>query len=208
MERGPVRTVDEKARMGPILEIKFTETNYHKKLLLLRDCYYAEIEKKFVQIPSLKMAFANKLSPNINRILELSEAILSVLHGDIDVVKFSELFAEKCAALKEAYSEYVSKYVYALELLRDIEEKHLWFKDFLMEIRLKTDSGSNFRSLLVEPVQRLPRYAGTFATILKNTPEDHPDFKTLEAAAELISQMVLAVNNTKKEGKTLCRGQL
>ena len=37
----------------------------------------------------------------------------------------------------------------------------------------------DFNSLLIKPIQRLPKYVLLFKDLLKHTPEDHPDYKNI-----------------------------
>ena len=37
----------------------------------------------------------------------------------------------------------------------------------------------NLESLMIEPIQRLPRYELIFRDLLKRTSDDHPDYKNI-----------------------------
>lgn len=44
--------------------------------------------------------------------------------------------------------------------------------------------GMDLQSFLVKPVQRLPKYVLLFKDLLKNTDEDHPDYKNIKYALD------------------------
>jgi hypothetical protein len=54
-------------------------------------------------------------------------------------------------------------------------------------------------SLLIKPVQRIARYLILISEILGNTTEDHPDYRDLIEAKELLVMSLLKINAKKED---------
>jgi len=63
----------------------------------------------------------------------------------------------------------------------------------------------HLQAMLIEPVQRLPRYPLLIKALLKHTPPEHPDFKDLEKAdkelSDIASIMDAGIETAKKAEK-------
>ena len=69
------------------------------------------------------------------------------------------------------------------------------FKEFLQEREFKQIlMGHNMESLLVLPIQRLPRYELIFKEIIKRTTEDHHDYDNLKDAFDKIKGIISTIN--------------
>lgn len=53
-------------------------------------------------------------------------------------------------------------------------------------------------ALLIEPVQRIPRYQLLLDDLLANTPEGHPEFEDLEKALKKVEEIILTLNKTRR----------
>lgn len=54
-------------------------------------------------------------------------------------------------------------------------------------------------SLLIQPVQRMPRYQLLIRELIKKTPKEHIDYKELEKALEKCTEINVFTNKSKKE---------
>ncbi len=59
----------------------------------------------------------------------------------------------------------------------------------------------DFYSLLITPVQRIPRYTLLLKELLKHTPNSHPDYNDLALAYEKIMVTANVVNDSMKSLK-------
>ncbi|XP_063900154.1 protein ECT2-like [Zophobas morio] len=57
----------------------------------------------------------------------------------------------------------------------------------------------SLKALLIQPVQRLPRYPLLLEALLKATNGGHPDYENIRQAIENISQMTRKVNDVKRQ---------
>jgi hypothetical protein len=62
-------------------------------------------------------------------------------------------------------------------------------------------------SLLIMPVQRIPRYKILLENLLKQTPEDHGDYENLKKAIELINECALLHNEKIRETNNMIKVQ-
>ena len=72
-------------------------------------------------------------------------------------------------------------------LLNKYNEKQS-FNTFCLEIRDQC-KGKTLSSLLILPIQRLPRYKLCLTEIVKNTENSHPDITDLKRALELVGEV-------------------
>jgi len=57
--------------------------------------------------------------------------------------------------------------------------------------------GLTLQSLLIMPVQRIPRHILLLTDLAKHTPTDHPDFAALSRAVERTRQVAAVINDAK-----------
>ena len=61
---------------------------------------------------------------------------------------------------------------------------------FLWNIQTKKELvGFDLYSLLIQPIQRIPRYRLLFEELLKNTPEFHPDYEPMSKTLQSIQDV-------------------
>ena len=53
--------------------------------------------------------------------------------------------------------------------------------------------------LLIQPVQKIPRYELLIQRLIKHTEESHPDYKLLEDALKEIHELVVKINRNESE---------
>ncbi|KAF2074898.1 hypothetical protein CYY_003817 [Polysphondylium violaceum] len=97
------------------------------------------------------------------------------------------------------YSTYIITYDSAMTTLARLKKK----KDFSNFLdKAKGDSRANgldLTSLLIMPVQRLPRYVLLLNELLKNTPENHPNAKLLDKCIQGIKEVTIFINEAKRD---------
>lgn len=103
------------------------------------------------------------------------------------------------------YSTFISNYDRSMTLLKRIEEDPRAHA-FLSACELQKGCGGlDLRSLLIQPVQRIPRYRLLLSEILKYTTRDDPERPKLQRALELVMQVAATINdNIAKGAITAC----
>jgi hypothetical protein len=97
-------------------------------------------------------------------------------------IRLGDLFLQFGAFFK-MYSQYAIGHTHATELLTTLanDPKHGVFHKWLKEQQADTTcKGHSIHSLLIQPIQRIPRYQLLMKELLKYTPEGHPDFGVSE----------------------------
>ncbi|PRP74759.1 hypothetical protein PROFUN_06620 [Planoprotostelium fungivorum] len=99
------------------------------------------------------------------------------------------------------YSGYVENFNHSLEVIHSLGKKKEWEK-FILEA--KETPGLNrldLPSLLIMPVQRVPRYSMLLSTLLKHTEKSHPDHKHLTNVTERIAKVAEYLNENKRQAE-------
>jgi hypothetical protein len=101
------------------------------------------------------------------------------------------------------YSTFISNYDRSMALLKRIEEDPRAHA-FLSACELQKGCGGlDLRSLLIQPVQRIPRYRLLLSEILKYTTRDDPERPKLQRALDLVMQVAASINDNIAKG-TAC----
>eukprot|EP00835_Amoeboradix_gromovi_P005639 NODE_551_length_6816_cov_0.293881.p1 type:complete len:447 gc:universal NODE_551_length_6816_cov_0.293881:3285-4625(+) len=111
--------------------------------------------------------------------------------------KVGEAFKEFSLHAEVPYILYCVKYDDAKKNLQKCK-KNAEFNKFLDNIsQLKHLKRQDIESLLISPVQRIPRYELLLRDLIKNTWNTHPDFEAITAALECISKCAKNINRAK-----------
>ncbi|KAF9913250.1 hypothetical protein EC991_000012 [Linnemannia zychae] len=110
-----------------------------------------------------------------------------------------DIFIEIAPFLK-MYSNYVKTYTSALTHINDCMNRNDRFTEFLKSTARRPECKNlDFQSYLMLPVQRIPRYRMLLESLLRHTPEDHPDHRKLQTAFESMEQTANFVNETIRQ---------
>ena len=123
--------------------------------------------------------------------------------------EIGDIFLEMAPYLK-SYTDYVTNYDNSrntfMELMDDKHKHNKGFTHFISDVTSKgPPKYSNFSSLMIQPVQRIPRYILLLEDVIKHTTESHPDFAHLQKALKLMRDVALHVNTNHT--KTISRGK-
>jgi hypothetical protein len=112
--------------------------------------------------------------------------------------KLGDIFLRLAPFLK-SYSEYTKNYDSARVLLGRLQASHPKFRAFIANRKsIQTSKNLDLPSLLIMPVQRLPRVILLLQELKKNTPDNHPDSAPLNKAIDIVKNVVDSMNNTIK----------
>ncbi|KAG0306876.1 hypothetical protein BGZ98_001529 [Dissophora globulifera] len=110
-----------------------------------------------------------------------------------------DIFIEIAPFLK-MYSNYVKTYTSALTHINDCMNRNDRFTEFLKATAKKPECRNlDFQAYLMLPVQRIPRYRMLLESLLRHTPDDHPDHRKLQTAFESMEQTANFVNETIRQ---------
>ncbi|PRP75654.1 hypothetical protein PROFUN_08020 [Planoprotostelium fungivorum] len=108
--------------------------------------------------------------------------------------RLGDIFVRMTAFLK-TYVDYVNNYNNAMacvDRLKSNVEFSAWLEGS------ETMVGASFKSFLIMPIQRIPRYVLLLEDLLRHTPENHTDFNDLVKALERVKGVAQTVNDKKR----------
>lgn len=173
-------------------EIVSTEKTYLDSL----NQFCTKYQKKFQQIaaenaklPSIELI--PKVFSNIDTIYSVSENLYSLISAAFQkwtpTSKVGDIFVKNGPYLKH-YANFSSNYDTAIKSLDELY-KHQWWSS-------KAGDRLVFESMLILPIQRIPRYRLLLEDLIKHTPSKHVDFKDLNEALGIVKEAATHVNST------------
>ena len=86
---------------------------------------------------------------------------------------------------RDSYRDYLTRHGHSAQVLRGISKS----EDSILASRLQDVGEQKLTSLLIEPVQRLPRYNLYIDSIVKQLPTRHPAIKSLLKARDIVTEI-------------------
>jgi len=193
---------DNVARCLVIQEIIETEKFYLKSL----DTAIEKYMKPIQHTQTLSERKIKKIFNNIEGILETSQLFLKILFRDIpkgydELICIGKCFLEIIPRL-DVYAIYARNHQQCIKQMLKLEYQKPSFIQYLNQIRDR-EGVLDLMSLLIQPVQRIPRYKLLLEDVLKKTPESHPDNKDLKLALQKIEDIANTVNESIRKYENL-----
>eukprot|EP01104_Vermistella_antarctica_P015541 TRINITY_DN5129_c0_g1_i1.p1 TRINITY_DN5129_c0_g1~~TRINITY_DN5129_c0_g1_i1.p1 ORF type:complete len:1242 (+),score=228.75 TRINITY_DN5129_c0_g1_i1:255-3980(+) len=188
--------LEDDTRTKIVTEIVTTERTYVRSLA----CAIAEFLKPLRRLAPNSTENVNKIFLNLELILNVNIAILSELevrYGEFDnqTTKLGEVFM-RFGPFMKMYRDYMNGYEAAIEMHRRTMQQTAIYKSVVEMCERQTTCGLDLCSLLIQPVQRIPRYQMLLQELHKKTADDHPDKPSLATAIELIKEVAQHVNQS------------
>lgn len=109
-------------------------------------------------------------------------------------LKFVQLF-DAISQNVQCYSDYLVNYESAMQRRAHLLTYNRKFADFVAKIEKEPHlQNQKIESLLILPVQRIPRYRLLLEQLLKYTPEDHVDYPIVQDALQKICELAMYNN--------------
>ncbi|KIK67960.1 hypothetical protein GYMLUDRAFT_36761 [Collybiopsis luxurians FD-317 M1] len=197
---------ESSALAAAIEELVATERSYVKKLQILKHDYADPLrnfarEKNTAIIPKYE---AKTLFGNIDNLLPVNEAFLTDLEkmmapngqkvvggvGDVALRHFKEY-----KGFEQYKQYYVKREEAQLIFEQEVSKRSSAFIAYIDRIKYQSADSKNrvgLRELLMEPVQRIPRYTLLFRLMLKHMAPGDPQRAKLEEADKIASKIALA----------------
>ncbi|KAL6425700.1 hypothetical protein ACFW04_009654 [Cataglyphis niger] len=174
-------------RSQAIQEILTTEVTYLQHLEILTEFFIQPIlEKKLLNHPLLVT-----LLENIKTLYNVSGELVAGIKNNPDNI--TEVF-HKLAPFFKLYSIYAYDYTQVLNLLQASEENDPIFKKFIYDQETRPEVSRKLSSLLITPVQRVPRYQLLVKEVLQHTPYRHREYRSLQACLVEIEKSAKHIN--------------
>ncbi|XP_026672912.1 FYVE, RhoGEF and PH domain-containing protein 4, partial [Ceratina calcarata] len=105
----------------------------------------------------------------------------------------------KLAPFFKLYSVYAYDYEQILSLLQMKQENDLAFKDFVTKQETRPEVSKKLPSLLITPIQRVPRYKLLLQEVLQHTPTKHKEYNLLQVCLVEIEKAARHINTLIEE---------
>eukprot|EP01080_Neovahlkampfia_damariscottae_P003086 gene3086-5256_t len=191
-----------KERNNIIKEILKTESDYVNSINQITSLYLNPLKdhkKKIISEKDIKTIFTN-----IEVIISTHSIFLISLKNRLlfyPVKNLGGTFLEKIPTLV-VHITYCNKFNESMEKIKDLLKTNPEFEKFLNETRKETQGGLDLKSLLIQPIQRLPRYSLLLRDLIEQTNEKHVDYADLVTAKNKLDKIVETINENKKKYET------
>ena len=198
--------VEKKARQRNhiLKEIISTEETYVRMLRYLIHGYVDVFVSSGIMSPEL--VASQKVFSSLRVLSKFHNKLLSELRvvqegwGDGSNARIGDLLCGLLPFMK-LYVEYVNSYPACLEEMNSLTRNK---KANAVIKGCKTGEGDvigfhGFQSLLVQPIQRVPRYEMLLEALKRNTPQEHIDYADISKAAEGTKELSEFINEMKRK---------
>ncbi|XP_053685678.1 putative protein tag-52 [Sabethes cyaneus] len=193
---GPNGTNEEdkrvQLRLQAIREIKTSELSYLRQLDLLINYFVTPLRTNGL----MQEREHNQIFGQLETIQNLSQELLKKLDDDLDrVVKaFVNL-----GPFFKLYSVYAFDYRNSLCTLQSLMQKSPSMKKFITNTECRPEVQMKLISLLITPIQRIPRYKLLLQQVLLYTSPCDSAYKQLQESIRLVEQSVTHINSVVED---------
>ncbi len=195
-EKDPAELLKKRAQV--CAEILATEERYTEQLDQIASCY----QKKLLEAHVLSPADDKTIFINVVVLGQLHQQLLQSLRKAVagDGQQSVGVALTEITPALTLYVEYVNKFHAAGVALRQMTAQNKKFARALEKCSHSNLSGlTGLETLLVVPVQRIPRYVLLLREVLKYTPESHADFAACTSAYHEMQKVAGLINEKKRE---------
>ncbi|XP_076052966.1 FYVE, RhoGEF and PH domain-containing protein 3-like isoform X2 [Oratosquilla oratoria] len=188
----------ESMRDRVLKEIISTEETYLRQLDILEKFF----EKPCIEKCLLPTNVHTSVFGELSTLRRMNEELYKELTAEDSNV--GQAFLHLAPFLK-AYSSYANSYQTSLNLLQEWIVRSPELKVWLAGTETRPEVQTKLPSLLITPVQRVPRYRLLLEELRRYTPEDHPHYSDIIGALEEISRVAEHINKCVCEGECVQR---
>ncbi|XP_037044083.1 FYVE, RhoGEF and PH domain-containing protein 6-like [Bradysia coprophila] len=180
-------------RLQAVQEILTSERSYINQLQILMKYFVNPLKEQDV----LSNDEFTILFGQIEMIYNLNTELLKSLESDLSKVGKAFL---RLAPFFKLYSVYAFDYNRSQIVLQELTEKNQRFRKFLEQTESRPEVQTKLMSLLISPIQRVPRYRLLLQqVILYSSPVDDDDFKILQDSFKEVENTVSHMNSVVQE---------
>jgi hypothetical protein len=185
---------NQRLRIATMKEIHSTELTYVFNLKTL----ITEYKTPLMKMKIISDNEAATIFGNVDMIYNINQQILNSVHAEFMKWPICNLGAafKIIAPFLKTYTDYINGYDIGSQMVQDLMSSNKKFADFTNTVY--TRRNLSIQSLLVLPVQRLPRYKLLFQQLLEKTVPNHVDFQDLNYCLKLVTDLSAFVNEKKR----------
>ncbi|KAH8379432.1 hypothetical protein KR009_004962 [Drosophila setifemur] len=179
-------------RLQAIQEIISSEKSYLEQLELLMNFFVRPLKEQAI----IDCSNHTLLFGQIEMIHNLNGEFLRELEANMENVAHAFL---KMAPFFKLYSVYAFDYRGALFLIQDLISKNPVFRKFLEQTESRPEVHRKLNSLMIVPIQRVPRYKLLLEQVLLYTSPADADYKLLKESVKEIEATAAHINTCVEE---------
>jgi hypothetical protein len=187
-------------RARVVNEIVNTEKQYVENLLIIVKVYKEPLEKnpKLLSRDERVKIFSivdTLYAVHLNFLQKLQKVVLE--HNPNSPLALSPVFEKELLQELKVYRLYINNYDESCDTLVDAMTRPAfatWLEEQTSLFKSKT-----LTSLLITPIQRIPRYCLLLTELLKHMPDSHPDFSALSKALKSIGDIANYLEEEKQK---------
>jgi hypothetical protein len=141
-----------------------------------------EKEEPLISIDQIKIIFSE-----LETILGYNNSLLKELEVRVNQWNPSQCLGDiflRFTGFLKVYTTYIKNYEFSINTLNECKKKSSKFISFLNNCKEKIPNHLDIESLLILPVQRIPRYNLLLSQLIKYTNADHKDYNNLIEATK------------------------
>ena len=182
----------ERLRKMAVNEVISSERSYLRHLEIVQEYFASQLQElKILPHKDFVAIFGD-----IPCILQVNKELLHCLETAED--KIGSVFLQLAPYLK-FYSTYASDFEKAAQLVEKWNTKSKAFKSFVSSQESRPEVQLKLNSLLITPIQRVPRYKMLLEDVIKKTPDNHIDKVSLKEALKQIEDVAKHIEERLKE---------
>lgn len=190
----PIQTPEKPKRHYIVEEIIATERTYVSGLEGLLE----EFDKPLAR--TLKPEETRTIFSNIHLLLGMHRVLLQNMEKKWASDQCIGHEISELIPFLRMYTAYINAFDQTNELIERLKKKNNDFRLLLPTCKHGIHEGDlGLASLLLTPIQRIPRYVLLLNDLLRNTNEDHPDHVHITAACAAMQQIATLVNEAKRK---------
>src|SRR3989338_8829462 len=151
----------------------------------------------------LKPEETRTIFSNIHALLGMHRGLLQDLTDRISSWSEGQVIGDVLAKLipfLKMYSTYINAFDTTNDLIEKLKKKNNDFRLLLPTCKHGINEGElGLSSLLLTPIQRVPRYVLLLKDLLRNTEATHPDFENLTRACDAMTSIATEINERKRK---------
>ncbi|EMR09227.1 hypothetical protein PNEG_02563 [Pneumocystis murina B123] len=194
----------DKKRLSILNEILQTEQNYIERLrhLVLDYVLPLRTQAKSSKNPPLGLYDINRIFPvSLNDIISLNSAFLQDFIQAKTEIEKANSFVTHFYRFKKTYAKYLELSVDFESLLRH-NLRNPKFRNFVDNQKYKAEKNISIRELIMEPVQRIPRYSLFLENVISYTHPKSPALALFQKALTIIKEIAqMKVMEAEKRSK-------
>lgn len=175
-------------RLRAMEEILTSEKSYLSQLEVLMNFFVIPLKEKVI----ISEQTHTSLFGQIEMIYNLNGELLKELEEDLENVANAFL---KLAPFFKLYSVYAFDYKNAILILQDLSNKNPAFRKFLQDTETRPEVQRKLNSLMIVPIQRVPRYLLLLRQVVMYTSPADPEYKLLQASINQVESTVSHINS-------------